>query len=319
MSAGAQSPGAYFTNAPRPSIPTSANRSAANGGSRSSYVDFDRIPSPRPSSSSQRTRSQPNGSGAITPTPRPKSNLSQQAVVPSSDESDNEPFSDNDAIGEDDLEYDFGGGGMDFDNDPPAPQSSSPVAARTSFTEMAQDDTDPPQVDDIQISSPPRRVDKQKGKERESVVEDDMALEEEIAQGLAEVEHEDVEEAETSNIKGSKSKGRKKRMRGEAQQQQHRETRPTEKRKRLEDTNLEGKQGLNSRSSRKTDRILSRSQDSRWHTTKYSYSLQASGMVATGEICVRASRFREIRGSSHQGSYPNTKGTSSADRRETIP
>ncbi|KAL5532775.1 MIF2 [Sanghuangporus sanghuang] len=238
-SVGAESPGVYFNNAPRPSAPTSANRSAANSGSRSSYIDFDRIPSPRPSPSSQRTRSQPNGSGAMTPTPRPKSNLSKQAVIPSSpedDESDNEPFQD--GSGGDDLNYDFGGGDMDFDNDIPAPESSSPVAARTSFTEIAQEDTDPPQVDDIRISSPPRRVEKRKGKGKESVAEDEMALEEEIAQGLAEVEQEAAEEAEanTTNNK-KKSKGQKKRTRDEAQRPK--EKKQTVKRKRIQEEDVE--------------------------------------------------------------------------------
>nr|QEP49722.1 centromere protein 3 [Inonotus obliquus] len=123
---------------------------------------------------------------------------------------------------------------MDISIDQPAPQSSSPVAARTSFTEIAQDDTDPPQINDIQISSPPQRREerKKKGKQKESIAEDQMALEEEIAQGLAEVDREVVDEEVVINGTNSKkSQDRKKRVRGEEQQVSKERRQPVKRKK----------------------------------------------------------------------------------------
>ncbi|EJD02264.1 uncharacterized protein FOMMEDRAFT_86864 [Fomitiporia mediterranea MF3/22] len=214
-------PNVYFNNAPRPSAPSSANRSAATGlsSNRSSYIDFDSIPSPRPSTSSQRMRSQANGSGGVTPLGRKKSNLSHQTVVPSSpedSESDNEPLPDPPPGDDFDMGYDFGG----YGNDRPAVESSSPVAARTSFTEIAQDDTDPPPMDDIRISSPPVRIEKKKKptRQKESVAEEEMALEEEIERGLRELDdNTDAEGEEEQDSKGNQSSKSQKRTRSEEQ------------------------------------------------------------------------------------------------------
>ncbi|KAH8117000.1 Mif2/CENP-C like-domain-containing protein [Phellopilus nigrolimitatus] len=200
------SPNVYFNNAPRPSAPSSANRSVASShpANRSSHVDYDRVPSPR-ASSSQRLRPQTNGNTTITPS-RFRSNLSQQTVIPSSPEDD-----------DDDDDNGFGDSFGDMPNgndyDPPAPDDSSSPTRRTSFTAMDQDDDDPLVPDDPRISSPPpRRIDK--GKQRERLT--DEREEDEIAQGLDEVENDEQMETDGETGTGkNRSQSQKKRGRDE--------------------------------------------------------------------------------------------------------
>ncbi|THH12011.1 hypothetical protein EW145_g281 [Phellinidium pouzarii] len=193
------SPNVYFNRTPRPSAPSSANRSAVSlhAANRSSYIDYDRVPSPR-ASSSQRIRSQPNGS--ITPNARLKSNLSQQTVIPSSPDDDDD--NDNgDSFG------DILGGNDNFDYDPPAPDDSSSPAKRTSFTEMDQDD-EPPLPEDPRLSSPPRQTVKRR--ERISVAAEEIEVEAEIAEGLGDDRQmESDDEAEREKQKSLNQKKRR--------------------------------------------------------------------------------------------------------------
>lgn len=169
-------------------MPSSVNRTSSTirPGDRS-YIDYDQIPSPRASTS----RIYSNGSFLNTSTPRRQSTLSH-SIVPSSldgendreiDESDNEPFDDYPADNMDD------GGGFDYDQ-PPGTGSSSPTAAKVSFTEMDQDDEGLTAIENPPISSPPRNRKRDKGKQKEiTPVEEDIVMEDDIAQGLAEVEN----------------------------------------------------------------------------------------------------------------------------------
>ncbi|KAI5116067.1 hypothetical protein M0805_005580 [Coniferiporia weirii] len=199
------SPNMYFNNAPRLSAPTSANRSTAtsHGTNRSSYVDYDRVPSPRVSSS-QALRTHVNGSAAGTPASRLKSDLSQQTVIPSSPEDDDRSDDDgNDSFG------DNFGGNDNFDYDQPAPEDSSSPTRRTSFTAMDQDDDEPP-PEVPQISSPPRLA--KKGRQKTSMAVEEIEVEAEIARGLddsgmgSDVDLEEREEQVRSQ--GQKKRGR---------------------------------------------------------------------------------------------------------------
>ena len=163
--------------------------------SRTSGVDFDRVPSPRlprtPMAVSRR-RSIANGSAAGP------SNLSRTTIDQSPQQQTYEPQDD---------------GGMDGGFDDYGPQEESPQ--RTSFTQMDQDDVDDDRrlpeeqdVDDTPI--PLSKRNKGKGRKEnppENLPREDTDVEDEIAQGLNDVEleqHSDDEEEEQHRNKKSR-------------------------------------------------------------------------------------------------------------------
>ncbi|OBZ65784.1 Centromere protein 3 [Grifola frondosa] len=181
------SPSAYFTHTRMTAITSSVQRvgSSSRPVARSSDVDFDKVPSPRASSGFSSRKSLANGHSARSPGP---SRLSQSTVV---------------------REEQDGG-----------PNGKAPTPRRTSFTRMDQeaDQEDEEQVEDaIQPDSPQSA--KARGKQRASRVQPppdsmndvDEGMEDEIAQGLAEMDMDpmdmEVEEDQQSRKKARHAEG----------------------------------------------------------------------------------------------------------------
>lgn len=189
-------PRMYFSNAPRPSAPSSANRSAVSSrpGNRSSMIDYDSIPSPRASTSTHRSRL----NGATTPIGRSKSNLSQ--VVPSSAEEEDEDDRNEGSFGDmlDDKNDDF---------DLPLPDHPSPEENR-SFTEIEREE-DEPELEPHRratISSPPSPRRSEKLNRKETTPEEDQA--DEIRLGLDNVGVHESEGDEVAEEPPKKKRGR---------------------------------------------------------------------------------------------------------------
>lgn len=189
-------PRMYFSNAPRPSAPSSANRSAVSSrpGNRSSMIDYDSIPSPRASTSTHRSRL----NGATTPIGRSKSNLSQ--VVPSSAEEEDEDDRNEGSFGDmlDDKNDDF---------DLPLPDHPSPEENR-SFTEIEREE-DEPELEPHRratISSPPSPRRSEKLNRKETTPEEDQA--DEIRLGLDKVGVHESEGDEVAEEPPKKKPGR---------------------------------------------------------------------------------------------------------------
>lgn len=177
----------YFASAPRPSIPSSANRSSSTsrGGNRSSLVDYDRVPSPRVAASSSRLR---NGT---TPQRRPLSRLSEVVPPPDSPEQQFDDFGD-----------DFGGD--DF-GAPQEPESSSPDQRRRSFSQMDDEGDEEPEgrgVSSPNVSTKSRRIQQPPS---------DNGVEDEIDQGLNEINDGEISEEEPPPPPKANAKAAKKR------------------------------------------------------------------------------------------------------------
>ena len=203
----AATPRAYFNNAPRPTLPTSANkpRASSQSGNRSSYVDYDHVPSPRLSSFSRQQMSQTNGRTAA----RQTSNLSQ--TIPSSPE-------------EDIIDHASEDGHNVFENFDTNEQQLSPPGHQ-SFTEMDQDEEEKVLSAKDPVISSPLRV-KDKGKRKEIRTEEEQ-IEDEIAQGLADI---------TNGIHGTddESEKPKPKRRRERDEQATKQTKPQSKRKKVQ-------------------------------------------------------------------------------------
>ncbi|KAH9952029.1 Mif2/CENP-C like-domain-containing protein [Amylocystis lapponica] len=185
------SPTAYFANARIKSLTSSIQRvgSSSRPVARTSDVDFDKVPSPRPSAHSSR-KSLPR-----VPSPRP-SRLSQSTLTHQDD-----------TQVDDGMDYggpDFGGFVSDDDDEPPpvsvhqSHRKSIASSRRTSFTQMDQDEEEEGQLEDMDVISPLSM--KAKGKQRANGDLPHQDMEEDIAQGLADVDQvpEDVEDGPQS-------------------------------------------------------------------------------------------------------------------------
>ncbi|TDL24984.1 hypothetical protein BD410DRAFT_813828 [Rickenella mellea] len=168
-------PNVYFSNAPRPSAPSSANRTATSSRAGHSDVNYDSIPSPRTAP----RHSHVNGNSSAASN-RSRSRLAQsfRAEEPPDDQPPNN------------MEY---GDDIGIDHDYGAPQdSSSPdrnSPRRRSFSQMNESDED---AEDGQAEHPetPTRA-SNKGKGRQMQPEDeDPGVEDDIAQGLGGLEME---------------------------------------------------------------------------------------------------------------------------------
>lgn len=187
----------YLSNAQIPSSPTLRNNSGSGSlrpVARSSDVDFDDIPSPRQRISiSSSARARPSG-------------LSNTFTASQSDtDSDNEPLdhgSNFDVSGATDLNGDLG------PQDPP-PRTPSPALRRSSprrrsfaqidqgFNSQEEEEEHRTEGQETEQSDEPPKVVKEKRKIRLKDVEDeDLEVEEEIAQGLHDLEIEQSEEEE---------------------------------------------------------------------------------------------------------------------------
>lgn len=184
----------YLSNARIPSTPTLRNISGSSRPvARSSEIDFDDIPSPRPRKSISRVAKAGPSSLSTSVTAR--------NFEPDSD-SDNEPADygnygdDMDVSGMENLNGDYGA--EDSPPPPSPPQRSSP--RRKSFAQIDQE-MDGPDEDETEVDEPeepppesPPRMEKGKRKAHlEDIQEEDEAVEEEIAQGLNDVEQYDSE------------------------------------------------------------------------------------------------------------------------------
>lgn len=199
----------YLSNAQIPSSPTLRNNSGSGSlrpVARSSEVDFDDIPSPRQRISiSSSARAQPSGlSNTFT------------ASQPDTD-SDNEPLdhgSNFDVSGTTDLNGDLGPQDSPPRTPSPALQRSSP--RRRSFIQIdqgfnSQEEEEEHRTEEQeteQLDEPPRIV---KGKRKirlKDVEDEELEVEEEIAQGLHDLEIEQSEEEEQTPPPPAKKKQR---------------------------------------------------------------------------------------------------------------
>ncbi|KAI0950236.1 hypothetical protein AcV7_008770 [Taiwanofungus camphoratus] len=193
------SPSAYFQNARVTSIVSSVQRvgSSSRPVARTSDVDFDKVPSPRPSSAFSSRKS--SGRGRSPPGP---SQLSQSTM----------------AQDYEDIQMDYGGmdegrGGLDFeagfdsDDDDEPPVSSyqqqqsqqkrkDVLPRRSSFMQIDQDDEDDEEQVEAEMGADGSPMAKVKGKLRVNGDLPHQDMEEDFAQGLAEVDQEPMDEDE---------------------------------------------------------------------------------------------------------------------------
>lgn len=214
------SPATYFAHARIPSITSSVQRigSSSRPVPRQSDVDFDKIPSPRNGSSAFSRRSSTINGISAGP-----SHLSHSLANMDDDSSDggfNEPFD----------------GGYDDPGLPPSDPESDPEATpvpqrrksidvrRASFAQIGQDEEDDPEGQDEQMQEEEeverhmngkQAKGKGKGKSKRVVEEEEeLPMEDDIAQGLEEVENQPEEysgpeEQEEPEPPRGKAKGRK--------------------------------------------------------------------------------------------------------------
>ena len=184
----------FFTNSRIPAVPTTRNRvgSSSQVATRSSAVDFDKVPSPRPRTSLAASKRHSMTNGTV---PGP-SNLSK-STVPEPDTSPDHVQANESGLG--DSFNDYG---------PPDTPTRNSSPQHTSFLQMDQDDGDDVDDEHGMEESPVQTAKNRKGKERakesEQNLQEDHDVEEEIAQGLEEVElgnHSDEGEAPPPNKK----------------------------------------------------------------------------------------------------------------------
>ncbi|KAG1890829.1 Mif2/CENP-C like-domain-containing protein [Suillus subluteus] len=170
------SPLAYFTKAP-PIMPPNSARKPGSSRSvpRTSEIDFDEVPSPRMRAAPSRRESTVNGAGPSV--------LSKSfSVYNDTHEPDPAP----------DPEFEPANQDFDYDYDPSPNDSPPPTGA--SFNDMNQDDEDEDDAAEVEkeMTSQAKKVDKGKGKRRADVAvedQDENGIDEDIAQGLKEVEN----------------------------------------------------------------------------------------------------------------------------------
>lgn len=98
---------------------------------------------------------------------------------------------------------------MDDGFDMPGPEESSPVANRTSFTEMDRTDDDPPPQSDPRLPTSPI-VEKSIHKYKRRVSDEDMhEVEDEIERGLNELDNMNESDEETAVEMARPKKGKK--------------------------------------------------------------------------------------------------------------
>ncbi|KAG1728604.1 Mif2/CENP-C like-domain-containing protein [Suillus paluster] len=164
-------PLAYFTNAPPAMAPNSARKPGSSRSvPRTSEVDFDEVPSPRMRAAPSRRASAVNGAGP--------SALSKSFSVY------------NDSVIHDPApDPEFEPANQDFEYEPPP--NDSPPRTGISFQEEDDDDNDAAEVEEEMISVPPKKT-VDKGKRRAEVEvehQEEDGIDEDIAQGLEEVEN----------------------------------------------------------------------------------------------------------------------------------
>ncbi|KAG0701742.1 Mif2/CENP-C like-domain-containing protein [Suillus ampliporus] len=168
------SPLAYFTNAPPIIAPNSARKPGSSRSvPRTSDIDFDEVPSPRMRAAPSRRASTVNGAGP--------SALSKSFSV-YNDSGDRNPAPD----------PDFEPANQDFDYEPPP--NDSPPPAGTSFTHVDRDEdddeNDAAEVEQEMTSHAKKKVDKGKRRaDAEVEHQEENGIDEDIAQGLEEVEN----------------------------------------------------------------------------------------------------------------------------------
>ncbi|KAG2749841.1 hypothetical protein P692DRAFT_20832737 [Suillus brevipes Sb2] len=175
------SPLAYFNNAHPIMAPNSARKpSSSRSVPRTSEIDFDEVPSPRMRAAPSRRASTVNGAGPSV--------LSKSFSV-YNDTYEHDPASD----------PEFEPANQDFDYDPPP--NDSPPRTGTSFNEVNQeeedDEDDAAEVEKEVTSQAKKKVDKGKrraGVEVEVEQQEENGVDEDIAQGLEEVENAPDEE-----------------------------------------------------------------------------------------------------------------------------
>ncbi|OAX41543.1 hypothetical protein K503DRAFT_767558 [Rhizopogon vinicolor AM-OR11-026] len=173
------SPLAYFTHAPTALAPNSARKlGSSRSVPRTSAIDFDEVPSPRMRSAPSRRASAVNGAGP--------SALSKSFSVY------------NDAHDQDqDLapDPDFEPANQDFDYEPP--MNETPSRTGISFNHVNNDDEEEDDAAEVEeeVTSRAKKVNKGKQRAVAAVEEqDETAVEDDIAQGLEEIENAPDEE-----------------------------------------------------------------------------------------------------------------------------
>ncbi|RDB22191.1 Centromere protein 3 [Hypsizygus marmoreus] len=175
------SPLQYFANSRQPVTPSnlSRNGSSSRPVARTSDVDFDQVPSPRPRGSIRKSVGHGPGPSSLSRSIHAR-DLEQESDPPENDYDDLENGGYNDQAGG-------------------SPNQDSPQG--TSFTQMDQDDDDDEQDDPVgqqeydepeqEPTPPPARRDKGKGRATLSEVpeEPEDEVEDEIAKGLEDVQH----------------------------------------------------------------------------------------------------------------------------------
>jgi centromere protein C len=206
-----------------PSTPTTLKRvGSSRPVARTSDVDFDRIPSPK-------FRSQSKANYGPGPSNLSKS-ISRRDVQPESDSPDEGGGYDDGGQNNVDMDVDDGNGAFDFDDY--GPRESSPSSRRTpkqtSFAEMSQDDDEEEGEEDEPPEETPTKDKRDKGKGRAVVEEEleDEEVENDIANGLEDVEQEhysdDEEEEEEPEVR---PKGKKVKLSEETKPKRPTETR----------------------------------------------------------------------------------------------
>jgi len=184
----------------RPPIspPTIRRKSSIRPIARTTDVDFDRIPSPRPISSLHKSLVNGGGPGPSTLS-QSRSYREPESLAPTTD---------------DGGEYDYGGGedgDHTMSDDLSREEDHSTLDRRTtSFSQIDQDDDeDEEEEEDHEPTPKPTRQQKGKGKDisRQEMRGQDEEMENDIAQGLDDVELEPESDAshETPPVKRSKS------------------------------------------------------------------------------------------------------------------
>ncbi len=182
----------------RPAItpPAVGRRSSIRPIARTSDVDFDQIPSPRPMSSAQRTAGNRPGPSNLS------KSTSYRGIDPASESPD-----EGGAFGEGDHDQNFDDYGPQ-END----FSVGDIPRQSSFSRIDQDDDDQEEEEDQESTpKPSSRHGKGKGKEksresREELHEEDEEFEDEIAQGLGDVDLQPQSDASQEERPVKKSK-----------------------------------------------------------------------------------------------------------------
>ncbi|THH01669.1 hypothetical protein EW026_g1097 [Hermanssonia centrifuga] len=224
------SPAAYFASARVGSITSSVQRigSSSRPVLNHSDVDFDKVPSPRPRSSSSFARhSMANGRSS-----RP-SHLSRSAVAEDMD-SDSE-FGRNDYAGDFEGGFDTQGPPSDESDHErtPVPRRKQSISSRRpSFAQMSQDLEEEPELEaDVEEEAVQEyrsaNVRSAKGKQRAMEEHEDEDMEDDIAQGLAEVElqQEDDDVEQEEELPRGKSRRRELDDTGEKEQRPNKKAR----------------------------------------------------------------------------------------------